>query len=178
MALAVRDGLRRVFRWEGGLCDVQPPPGRPPAMSGQVYVAVWEGGAENDATESRHDLHRINVTITRRVGDTPQDRMGTDAIHKEAVGLEVLADAVASAVHGDKDGYWIMNQANNYLKTANATGGTIYGFTEPLRYLSMTRVEDKTGAWFHGDRAHEMSGLAITIYFGRALRLQSITYQS
>jgi hypothetical protein len=188
LALAVRDTLRSSFGWSAEECDVQPPPGKPPAVAGEFYCAVWENGFDNKAFDSRDDRHRISVTLTRRVTYSPQDREAEEVIHRLVVGMEVMADQVSARVHADLQGagrsaatnYGTLDAANDYIleaaKGANANV-TVYGFCEPLRFLSQTRTEEKNGDWFWGDPAEKGVGRALTISFGEARRVQSVFLQ-
>ena len=188
LCLAVRDRIQKRLGFDEGTCDVQPPPGKPPAFSGEIYVAVWEAGVTNDATESRDDRHMVNVTLTRHVTVAPDDREAKEIIHRLVIGLEVLADQVASLIHGDlqgtgggdvADNYAILNGANNYLKNVMPVGATYYGFVEPLRFLGMGRTEEKGADWFSGDpQEGGKSGRAITLNFGKSRRLQSVFLQT
>ncbi len=102
------------------------------------------------------------------------------------VGLEVMADQVASVIHADLKGdgpadtgnYAILNGANNYIQQVLPVGVTSYGFCEPLRVQSMSRTEEKGGDWFSSDLKQGEVGRAITVFAGRARRLQSVFLQT
>lgn len=173
LALGGRDHLRNEFGWEPLVCDVTRPPGKPPAACGELFIAVWENGCSNGATESRQDVHSMNVTITRRIPFSPHDREAEEVIHKIEIGLEVLADRIAGKIHGS---YTIMDLANAYIGGVYP-GDDVYVFSEPLRYLNTTRTEEKNGDWFWGDPNHKDAGRSITLYFGRAHRQQSLFNQ-
>lgn len=178
MALGVRDFLRLKLGCDRYVIDVRPPPGKPPAVAGEEFISIWEGGYDNNTTESRSDYHRINVTVTRRITYAPEDRVSEDVIDKAVIGLDLVAGDIAALIHsGDQNAYWILNKANEYIRSVSGSD-TVYGFTEPLRFLSATRAEEKHGDWFHGDPSHRGVGRAITLYFGRALRLQSNVLQA
>lgn len=176
MALAVRDFLRQHFEWSELDCEVVPPPGRPHPMAGELFIGVTEGGVDNQATESRYDVHRINVVISRRLPYSPQDRWADDVIHEAIMGLEVEADKVASVLHTWQYAYQVMDMANarivQLFRNAN-----VYGFTEPLRYLGTSVTEERGGDWFSADPGARAQGQIITVYFGKALRLQSLALQ-
>jgi hypothetical protein len=189
MALAMRDRLRDVMNLDAAECGVRPPPGKPPASCGEKFIAIWENGISNDATESRDDRHALAITVTRRVTYAPGDREAEEVIDEAVVGLEVFADQIASLVHGDfgnttgstdtNNNYAIMNAANDYIAGVlpAALVNTSYGFTEPLRFLSATRTEEKNGDWFGGDPAERDVGRAITLYFGKARRVANLLLQ-
>lgn len=174
LALACRDVIRASARLEIGECDVVPPPGKPPAVCGELFVAIWENGFSNGDFDSRNDYHAINVTLTRRVPFSPYDREAEEVIHRAVIGLEVLGDSIATLIHNS---YTVMNQANVYLSSLLANA-SFYGFSEPLRFQNGTRTEEKGGEWFHGDGTERMAGRSMTLYFGRAKRLQSNALQA
>lgn len=176
MALAVRDFLRLHFEWSDLDCEVVEPPGKPHAMAGELFVGVWEGGIDNPTTESRSDVHRINVTVTRRVPYSPQDRVADDVVHEATVGLEVVGAKIASVLHTWQYSYQVMNMANDRIAQL-FRGVTVYGFTEPLRYLGTSGSEPKGGNWFSADPAATDQGRVVTLYFGKALLLQSLALQ-
>lgn len=174
LALGVRDELRAKMSLDDSVCDVVPPPGKPPAASGELFVAVWEAGFSNNQTESRYDLHRINVTVTRRTPVAPDDREAEEIIHSAVIGLEIVADQIAALIH---DSYHVRQKANNYLLSV-AGNRDVYGFTEPLRFLDGSRTDEKSGEWFSGERRDAAAGRALTLSFGRALKLQSNAIQA
>ena len=176
MALAVRDFLRQHFEWSDLDCEVVEPPGRPHAMAGELFVGVWEGGVDNPTTESRSDVHRINVTVTRRVPYAPRDRVADDVTHEAVMGLQVVAAKIASVLHTWQYSYQVMDMANARIQQL-FRNQTVYGFTEPLRFLGMTVTEPKGGEWFSAEAQDESQGRVITVYFGKALLLQSLALQ-
>jgi hypothetical protein len=188
MCLAVRDRLRKRMGFKPLECDVRPPPGKPPAAAGELFVAVHEAGLVNDAVDSRDDRVSVSVTLTRRVPVSPDDREAEEIIHRLVVGLEVVADQVASIIHGDlkgtggadvADNYAIMTGANGLMTGVLPVGTTFYGYCEPLRLLSIMRTEERGPEWFSGDpKEGGAAGRSVTVNFGKARRIQSLFLQS
>ncbi len=99
-----------------------------------------------------------------------------------------MADQVRSMIHGDfglsagpTDGtnnYAIMRAANDYIYQATPAGLTVYGFVEPLRYLSRTASQLRDGSWFQGDPAEKGVGVSVTLSFGDARKIASLWVQN
>jgi hypothetical protein len=175
LALSLRDCLQEWFSWESAVCDTTVD-GQPPAAAGELFVSVHNGGFRNPALESRQDRHTILVTITRRVPVAPFDRVSQEIIDQIDIGLEAIADAIAAKVHTDPEQYKVLNRANQYLVEA-AGELTVYGFSEPLRFRSISAPQPRSGVWFHSETNEPHAGRSITIVLTDAVRQQSIAGQ-
>lgn len=178
LMLAVVNRLKKYYGWGDDVIDIVPRPGRPPATAGELFISVWDGGFSNDSFECRHDDHSFNITVTRRMPVTPYDRSAPELIHKAKIGLEAYANALASYIHTNRNGYDILQLANKYIEEASPPTETVYGFGEPPRFLHSSGAEERGGDWFHADGAADMCGLSITLSFGKAIRVQSIALQT
>ena len=174
LCLAVRDKLQLAFGWNEAQCDLTPE-GKPPAVCGELFVGVSEDGMDNSQAESLDEIHRVSVVVTKRLPQAPWDRASQEIIHKAVVGAEVIADQVKAFVHRN---YAILTLANLYLNEAIPSTQTIYGFCVPLLYRGQTRAQEKDGSWFQGEADAPSSGVAITMSFGVAERLQSVALQT
>ncbi len=188
MALAVRDRLQLIKGWDDVACAVRDAPGDVPAVAGEFFCAIFEMGEQSKAFDSLDIYAQIGVCLTRRITYSPEDRVAEDVINSLTVGLEVTADEVRALIHGDfsnSDGttdaannYAIMDAANNYIVQASATGSVVYGFVEPLRYLSKAPTQKRNGDWFQGDPAEKDVGLSVSLTFGSARKIATLWQQT
>ncbi len=160
---------------------MRPHPGDVPAAAGEFFCAVFEMGEQSKQFDSLDNYAQIGVCLTRRVAYSPEDRVAEEVIDELVVGLEVMADQVRTLVHGDfgissgpQDGannYAILRAANDYIFQQSAPGSTVYGFVEPLRYLSKSPTQFRDGSWFQGDSADKDAGLSVSMTFGYARKI-------
>jgi len=152
---------------------VRPPPGRPPALAGEIFVAVWSPDWNNQGTEGFDENYRIMVTISRRSPVKPDDRF-QELITDWPLGLLSLADMVRTALHLN---YNVLNRANDHIDRAmrDMTGGAQtegVGFVEPLFFTSGGQTDEKGGSWFKGNQKERAAALTQTLSFGPARRVQ------
>jgi hypothetical protein len=92
-------------------------------------------------------------------------------------GLDRTVEVIKFLLHIDPRSYDVVNRANDYILKLADQSAQVYGFDEPLRFLNAGTAEEKPGTWWFGDVAPEVSGLALTMYFGGAHRLQDTRNQ-
>lgn len=147
-------------------CDEQPD-GQPPPMAGEWYVAVTEGSWTNDATECLDESYGVEITITRRTTFSPSDRVNV-AVKRE---LRRKAAEIRAAIHGREE----PRIAANTRLDANVENV----FVEPLRFRSAGKIEPKGPDWFWAEgMTNPPTGVAITLIFGGARRVQTIESQT
>ena len=167
---AVKDRLQAHFDWDDTKCDVMED-GRPKPAAGELFVAISESPGQSLADDSLDEYYGVLVTVTQRVGFEPFDRLGPNVVNQAKNGLLALGAAIKVVIHSD---YVVMNKANDYIEQTIVGNATVYGFSEPLRFKGPPKVEEKSGAWFHADPQSVEVGLALSLNFARARRLQSI----
>lgn len=154
--------------------------GQPPAFDGEEFFQLHPGGIRNSDLESLDEYYDLTVTLTRRTGYAPQDRMGSDTMLDPTIGLYKRADAVKTSLHMkyeplDKAGGTCI--ASGQTWTGGQTyslAATVNGFVEPLHYAGMSAPMVKGPDWFWGEGSNEPpSGIAIEIYFKDARRIQT-----
>lgn len=175
LLLAVRDRIRVQCGYEDAVCDVTFD-GRPHPSCGPVFVAIHKGSRSNrDAGTGRVALdqrYEVQVTVTMRQGPVPFDRLGTDLMIEAVDGLEPRVDAIIAAVQQDAYDHVIVRAANAML--ASMEPGPPLGFVLGLAYLSDGPEREVGGRWFHATGREQAEGIATTIRFGGARRIQSL----
>lgn len=178
LMLATRDLIRSGLNYADRECDVTFD-GQPPPRAGKVFVAIHRGGRRSTARDSIDELYELIVTITLRVNE-PYDRLGTDLLEKAAQGMDDRGDALRAFLHMNYD---VMNRANTLLITAaNITkppqgSPNVYGFSEPLGFVSDDIPRLVAGNWFHAASEAVEVGIVQNLTFGGARRLQPIEIQ-
>ncbi len=176
LLLAVAAQLRTVNAWTAEQCEVMFG-GAPKPDCGEFFVAVHPGQWVSNASESLDEEYGVLVTVTRRVGFSPEDRMGTTGgVTRAFDGLAVLVEKVRVQVHMS---YVIMNAANveaQHVDGNPSVSTPINGFVEPLRFRDGGRPEPKGGDWFAADPEGDDQpvGLAQTLTFAGARRVQTL----
>lgn len=178
MCLAVLDRIRSVLSLPAGAggqltsnvtFDAQPAPG-----CGEWFYAVYAGEWRGDSGDADlQEMIGVNVTVTRRVGFAPRDRQGPDVWAEANDGLDVTLRKIVAAVHRS---YTVLNAANVYVEALNENS---WGFEEPLSFVNGGKPEPKGVDWFCAEDAGSgkfaNAGVAQTLSFGRAKRVQPIT---
>lgn len=142
--------------------DAQPPP-----ACGQVFVAVWfDGRRTSEGRTALNETFGVNVTVTMRVHQ-PYDRL---VQHRDD--LEVRANAIRALLHADNYDYRI-SRAANVLAGFDQTPSQRVGFCESLTFEGMDAVQLVGGNWFHAPPDKLEVGLAQTLRFGKARRIQN-----
>ncbi len=164
--------------------------GRPPAFTGEEWFQVHPGRVYNDKRIGRESLDEyfdVTVTLTRRTGYTPQDRIGSAVMAEQTQGLYTRADAVKVAIHVKDE---VLDFAGGSLVDHTWTGGKDYsipdtaeGFIEKLAFDDYSVPEPKGPEWFWatgkgGYQNSPPAGIAIEIRFCDARRVQTIESMS
>lgn len=161
--------------------------GQPPPRAGNVFVAVHGGRSRpGDANERNlYELFGFSVTLTMRV-TVPLDRVGDQQIARN---LELLPLATRQGFNARVEqlrGYLHSNWARVVLtgQTPNSANdnlaawatGTVYGFTEPMRYQGPDGPARLVGGeWFASDPESEDIGIVMEMRFDNAKRFQPQT---
>jgi len=171
--LAVKAHLQAEFLWTDDACDVAMD-GSPRPLCGEQFVSIWPGLWTIHQRHGDDDLDEeigVNITVTRRLGFSPQDRWGQEVLTKAAGGLEAVLRGILATLMVNR--WQIMQQANDIT-------GPHDGFVEPLRFQTAGRPELKGPEWFSAQDDYESSikaanaGVAQTLILVGARRLQSL----
>lgn len=146
--------------------------GEPDPVCGELFIRVHPGYWRAITSEGLAEEYGVNVTVTRRLGVAPPDRLG-EAVWMGTVNadesLEATVRRVVIALHKDVAGDAIINAANAIL------GDDVNGFVEPLELQDPGQPMLKGADWFHAEGAADPPcGVAWTIGFGGATRYQNI----
>ena len=161
--------------------------GRPPPRCGNFFAAVHDGMTRSDADNQLNELYDFTVTLTMRV-TVPLDRVGDQQMARnltrvtlgERQGFYAKCDRLRRLLHMNW-GIVVLtgqtpNSANDNLAAWNS--GTIYGFNEPMRFLSMEAPKLVGGEWFGAAPDAKDVGMASALRFGRCRRFQPVTASS
>lgn len=171
---AMLEGLRNALRTALSLdktgCQVTAD-GRPDPMCGEWFVAVHPGNTANSQRNYLDERADASVTITRRTGFAPHDRLGEEAVFD----LLDYAGRVKAVVHME---YPILDAANRLItgtaEHAAATGGavTTNGFVEPLGFVSQQYLGPQGSSWFFAEGMEDaVTGIAVRLDFAGARRI-------
>lgn len=182
---AVRDGIRAAGLGYGHAeCDITAD-GRPAPRCGSYYAAVHGGKSRGQADNQLFELFEFSVTLTMRV-TVPLDRVGDQQIALniariplgERRGFNAKVDRLKDLLHMNW-GIVVLTgrtppSANDNL-SAWATG-SVYGFCEPMRYLSGADQPTMVGGeWFASEPDAQDVGIKATLQFGKCKRFQPQT---
>lgn len=158
---------------------IRPPPGRPPAIADEQYVAIWSESVSNISHEGLQEEYNIKITVSVRAPVKPDDRYGdlmTQGMLTSStrLGIYPIVELVRASLHLNYD---VTSRANTYINTAvtNFTSGAITaanGFVEPLYLQNIGSVETKGGSWFVSSNKERAAALTCTLTFSPAVRLQ------
>lgn len=179
LLLAVRDRLRQPTV-DGGLaytaeqCEVMFD-GKPKPNCGEFFVAVHAGSWTGRDCEALDESYGVQVTVTRRIAYAPYDRP-TDPLTDASDALDKLLEAIRAKLHADPgpraaadpQQYPVLTLANAYI--ANPANK----FVEPLRFRDGGTPAFKGADWFHAEGVGDECGVAQTLTFGGARRVQTI----
>lgn len=153
------------------VCDVVDE-GQPIPMAGQTFLGVWEQGWQ--AVSGNYDLEEeftIYVTVTRRIGEYPVDKIGPELIYRHGRQMAKTVRDVIAAVHRNQK---IRAEAN--LLDPDI-GDTTNGFYTELWFKSAQALKTQGPAWFNADTTRDgyaMCGVSRTLVFGDSRRAQCL----
>lgn len=160
--------------------------GQPPAFSGEEYWQVHEGASDNSGVNFLDERFNVDITLTRKTGYTPQDRIGQDTLGDLTTGIRKRARTIAIALNMDYTTLDVCGGTKGQVATEFWAGGQAWslthsdtGFREPLRYGRIDKPEVKGPEWFwatdHSDHSNgPPTGIAITIHLTGARRTQDL----
>jgi len=164
---AVKQTIQTLFNVDDASCDVMFD-GQPKPSAGQWFYAVhpgsWTAQGEDYDLDEKID---IQVTVTRRLGDTPQD-LGGIAVWKKY--LEPRCRQIVGAIHFNYD---VMNLANSLITAGSDE------FHKPVIFTGAAGTPQLKGPdWFTaitpdaGTTAD--AGVCLTLRFSGAERTQGV----
>lgn len=146
--------------------------GRPAPRCGDWFVAVHEGEWRVDEAIGAADLSLpeafgVTVTVTRKCGVAPFDRVGTDVLAAATKGLLAVCRRVLVCLHMS---YRVTDAANA------AIGTTANGFFHPLVFRGASATVPQGPAWFNarGVKSNPPCGLSRALSFANAQRVQTL----
>lgn len=170
MLQGLRNALRTALSLDETGCQVTAD-GRPDPMCGEWFYAIHPGGTSNTQRNYLDETADCSVTITRRTGFTPQDRIGEEAVFE----LLDRASAVKAIVHME---YPVMDAANTLIPgtaehvAVNGGSVTTNGFVEPLGFRSQQYLGPQGNSWFWAEGMDDaVTGLAVRLDFAGARRI-------
>lgn len=184
---AVRDGIRAAGIGYGTAeCDIMEGP-EPPPRCGNFFASVHEASPKGNVgynDNNLDELYEFCVTLTMRV-TVSLDVVGTQQIHRNVVrelarrqGFYAKAEGLRALIHMNWN--WTVRtgqtppSANDNLAEWVGTG-TVYGFCEPMRFITMEFSKVVGGEWFSAEPDAEDVGVKSTMRFGKCRRLQAQT---
>lgn len=184
---AVRDGIRAAgLNYGKAECNIMDD-GRPPPRCGNFFAAIHDGMIRSTADNQLNELYDFSVTLTMRIV-VPLDKVGEQQIARdiaraplgERQGFYAKADRLRALLHMNwafvvKTGQ-TPNSANDNL--AAWSSGTVYGFSEPMRFQSMEAPKLVSSEWFGAEPDASDTGIKSTLTFGRCRRFQPVTTAS
>lgn len=195
LVYAVRDGIYAAnIGFQYAECNIMDD-GRPPPRTGQFFAAIHDAAIRSDRDNQLHEYYEFKVTLTMRVVVASEDRLGDQQIYRNLVrekarqqGFYAKADRLKTLIHMN----WQMtvqygNSATTGYASANdnllswvdsSEQAEVYGFCEPMRFLSMEFPKVVGGEWFTSDPESEDVGVKSSIQFGKCRRFQPQTQAS
>jgi len=167
---AVRNRLRTQLTLDDHQCEIEFDE-MAPATVGDKYLVVLPGGvsdgpAHRTSGQVIDEVIGVDVTVVLRATSVPRDRH-RDVYLRNLMSLNDLIQKVRDAI----DFKYEVNTAANVIITG-LTGST-YGFTEPLKFQGMQARPVKVSAEFFAASKEPVAGLARTVYFRGARRIQA-----
>lgn len=137
----VRDHLRTALSLGADQCGIQIG-GTPPEAAGNFYVAVDELGVESTAQQHLQENYQVEISLWRRLGQTPSDRSGEALLRDDPYlsGAQSLDDLERSVIKNLHANYTDITTAAN---TAIGAGANPNGdvFQLALYYAGRKRTE-------------------------------------
>lgn len=168
LLFAVRDRLRFKLEYAPEQCEIMAD-GRPVPGCGEKFIAVWPGYQRDNGSngQSLDQLFGVNVTVTVRMMRVAPDKIGPLILAQANTGAYAETRRIQAVLHMDPDTYAVVHAANAII------GPNFNGFIEPLQWQE-TRYEGVKGAQWFRSRKEKQAGLALTLVFGRANRVEKI----
>lgn len=184
---SVRDGIRAAgMGYDAASCEIMDD-GRPPPRCGNYFASVHDGMMTSDRDNQLNELYGFSVTLTMRI-TVPLDRAGDQLIAlnvtrvplAERKGFYAKVDRLRAKLHMNW-GFVVLtgqtpNSANDNMLAWGS--GEMYGFVEPMRFLSLESPKLVGGPWFDAEQDAQDFGVKATMTFGRCRRFQPVTSQS
>lgn len=145
--------------------------GRPPPISGDIFIAVHPGGFRGTSMEILDVNCQVNITVTLRTTQVPYDRTGIFSIVDQKLGLGPLTQLIIEYIHMN---YIILQYAGKYI---NEVSGLCNQWIEPLRLNICSPPRFVGGEWFHAEGEAREEAIIQTISFADARRVQYTTFQ-
>jgi len=150
LKLAVRDEIRQRFGYQPEECEL-----------------TFTGKPPNRVGRCLDERFAVNITVSVRMADIPEDQWELELSGQSYEKLDKVVERIRT-IHLDPLQYSIVARANAIM---NKDVGPGDGIVEPLDFLRAGPVELKSGSWW-GARGEPRAGVAQTLYFGNARRLQ------
>ena len=152
LCIGIRDMLRTEYPFRKEYCENRPGgsySGRPPANSGQYYVAVFPGGIAPGPSPDQQlgvdEIHSVSIGITQRTAVATEDRFFEEAIFHKEEGAYTIFQRIARLMRTKRGKYDILNPIN----VAMSTDGVRGAFIEPLDFVADTyQFVVKQPDWF------------------------------
>ena len=186
---AVRDSIRAAgLNYDQATCEIMDD-GRPPPRCGNFFCAIHDGMIRSDRDNQLHEWYEFSLTLTMRVAIASLDRVGDQQLHRnlarvplgERQGFWAKVDRLRALLHMNWGVVVLTNQtpfsANDNL-SAWSPGSSVYGFCEPMRFLSVEQAKLVGGEWFASEPDAEDIGMKTTLRFGKCRRFQPVTTES
>ena len=166
----IRDHLQTVFTLDANSCEVGFD-GQPKPMAGQEYFAIHPMGWTTVSGDwDLGEQYEVAVTVTRRLGSTPQDRRGVALWLTLTTGLEPRIRQVITAIHHNQ----LVRIACNVFITGGASGKLL----TPPQFLRVEPPVVRDYNWFTAEVPenpdYDKAGVSQTIVFGKCQRVQSV----
>jgi hypothetical protein len=183
---AVRDGVRTIG-YDAATCEIMDD-GRPPPRCGNFFLAIHDGSTRSVADNQLHEYYDFSVTLTMRI-TVPLDRVGDQQIARNIAriplgirqGFYAKAEHVRAYLHMN---WSVVCQQDQTPSSANDnltswSTGTVYGFTEPMRFFSMEAPKVVYADWFQADPDTDSAmGVKAELKFGNCRRFQPVMQPS
>lgn len=161
--------------------------GRPPPRCGNFFVAIHDGASKSTSDNQLDERYSFSVTLTMRI-TVPLDRVADQQIAlniarvplAERLGFNAKVEQLRALLHMNW-GFVVLtgrtpNSANDNLAAWGT--GTVYGFSEPMRYRGVEFPKLVGGEWFDADADAEDVGIKATMLFDGCRRFQPVTQAS
>lgn len=168
LLVATRDRLRSELKFNPEDCIIQED-GKPTPTCGPLFVAIYGTDWSPDTLDMNRGIDEradIAITVTRRMSATAFDVRGESFYINDSLAIEDTIHKIKCQVHQN---YTLITAANALLTGDNK-------IMEPLRWLGGDAQPQKVdNTWFSSEAPLDYAGVTMTIRFGRARRMQSLS---